>query len=65
LQRSAHVVLRIYDMRGSLIGKYIDRQMKTGLHEFTFNGDNLASGYYYFKLTVDHSVFSGKMLLLK
>ncbi len=65
LQRSAHVILRVYDVRGSLIGTYYDRQLQAGPHNFTFDGSNLASGYYFYKLTVDTKVAVGKMVLMK
>ncbi len=65
LHKSAHVVLRIYDMRGALVGKVIDENTSAGPHKYTFDARGLASGHYYFKLTVDHSVATGKMLLVK
>lgn len=65
LHRNAHVILRVYDIRGRQIGTYIDRQLNAGPHSFTFDGSNLASGYYFFKITVDQSVATGRMLLQK
>ncbi|MEJ2634085.1 MAG: T9SS type A sorting domain-containing protein [Calditrichia bacterium] len=65
LRKSADVVLRVYDVRGSLVGTYINKRLEAGRHEFKFNGSNLASGQYYFKLTVDHAVATGKMMLVK
>lgn len=65
LHKRAHVILRVYDSLGRLVGTYYDKPLNTGLHEFTFDARDLASGQYYFKLTVDRSVATGKMLLLK
>jgi hypothetical protein len=65
LHKTAHVTLRVYDIQGRHIGTYIDKEMTTGLHEFNFDGSGLASGHYFFKLTVDKSVATGKMLLQK
>jgi len=65
LHKSAHVTLRVYDVQGRHIGTYLDQDMKAGPHEFTFDGRGLASGQYFFKLTVDKSVATGKMLLQK
>jgi hypothetical protein len=65
LHKSAHVVLRIYDTRGALVGKVIDDNMTSGPHKYQFDARGLASGYYYYKLTVDKSVATGKMLLVR
>ena len=65
LHKSAHVILRIYDSLGRQVGTYYDRTLNAGMHNFTFDASNLASGQYYFKLTVDQKVATGKMMLLK
>jgi hypothetical protein len=65
LNKQAHVKLKVYDALGREIGTYIDGQMKAGSHNFEFDGSNLASGTYYFKITVDTKVATGKMMLLK
>ncbi len=65
LHKSAHVILRIYDSLGRLVGTYYDQTLNAGMYNFTFDASNLASGNYYFKLTVDHKVATGRMMLLK
>lgn len=65
LAKKANVRLRIYDSLGRQILFAIDQEMQPGEHFYTFDGSNLASGTYYYKLTVDTKVRTGRMMLLK
>jgi len=65
LHKNAHVRLKVYDALGREIGTFIDSNMKAGSHNFEFDGSNLASGTYYFKITVDTKVATGRMMLIK
>lgn len=65
LHKQAHVKLKVYNSLGQEVGTYIDEVMNMGSHKFIFDGSNLASGTYYFKMTVDTKVATGKMMLIK
>jgi hypothetical protein len=65
LPEQAQVKLTVYDALGRLVGTFIDTQMKAGNHKYLFDGSNLASGTYYYKITVDTRVATGKMMLIK
>jgi len=65
LPKQAQVKLKVYDALGRLVGTFIDTQMKAGNHKYLFDGSNLASGTYYYKMTVDTRVVTGKMMLIK
>ncbi len=65
LHKQAHVRLKVYDAVGREIGTFIDGIMKAGSHNYEFDGSNLASGTYYFKITVDTKVATGRMTLVK
>jgi len=65
LPKQSHVKLKVYDALGRLVGTFIDTQMKAGNHKYLFDGSNLASGTYYYKITVDTRVATGKMMLIK
>jgi hypothetical protein len=65
LHKPAHVKLKVYDALGREIGTFIDGNMKAGSHKYEFDGSNLASGTYYFKITVDTKVATGRMMLVK
>ena len=68
--------LKIYDVLGNEVLTLLDEEKPAGFYEIEFNrGDatghhlrgtgNLASGIYFYKLTIDGFVQSKKMILLK
>jgi hypothetical protein len=65
LHKKALVQLRIYDSLGRTVGTFINEELNPGSHEYEFDASSLASGTYYFKLTVDTKVATGKMILIK
>ena len=44
----------IFDIAGKLIETLQNGHKTAGVHEKTFEGNNLSSGIYYYKLTVRH-----------
>ena len=65
LHKKAMVELRVYDSLGRTVGTFINEELNPGSHEYEFDASSLASGTYYFKLTVDTKVATGKMVLVK
>ena len=69
LAENANVQIDIFNTAGQLIKNLTTQKMVKGQHAVTFNGSSLASGVYYYRLTVAGSkdVFSEtrKMLLIK
>ena len=57
--------LIIYDIRGREIARLIDREMDAGYHSITWNGSNVSSGIYFYRLQAGEFVQTKKMLLLK
>jgi hypothetical protein len=58
------VSLKIYDILGREVYS-MNEFMTAGEHEFIFDGSNLASGLYYYRIESNGFVESKKMLLLK
>ncbi len=65
LHKKAHVNLKIYDSLGRLINVAINKEMDIGNHKYVFNGSDLATGAYYYKITVDTKVVTGRLMLVK
>lgn len=65
LENTANVRLKIYDSLGREILNAINGKMNAGDHKYLFDGSKLASGTYYYKLTVDTKVMTGRMMLIK
>lgn len=59
------VELKIYDAIGNEVSTLINREMAPGEYEIIFNGAELASGIYLYKLIAGENVQSRKMVLMK
>jgi CotH kinase protein/Lamin Tail Domain/Secretion system C-terminal sorting domain len=59
------VQLSVFDMLGREIAVLLNRQMTTGSHRLNFSGSELASGIYFYKLSVGNSTQVRKMVLVK
>jgi hypothetical protein len=59
------VLLKIYDVLGEEVKTLINEEKPAGTYEVLFNGEALASGVYYYKLTSGNFSETKKMVLLK
>ncbi len=59
------VSLKVYDLLGKEIGILINEEKSAGVYETDFNGDNLASGLYFYKLRAGDFIQTQKLLLIK
>jgi hypothetical protein len=59
------VMLKVYDILGREVTTLVNREQNAGKHSVKFDGANLASGIYFYVLTVNNFVVSRKMNLLK
>jgi len=60
-----HVTLIVYDILGREIEKLVNEEKTAGEYEVKFNGQNLASGVYIYKLTSGSFIQVKKMQLIK
>jgi hypothetical protein len=65
IQKTGFVSLKVYDIMGREIAHLVNNIQTQGTKEITFNGSNLASGIYYYKLQTDNFSEVKKMTLLK
>jgi len=65
LPRSAMVRLCVYDILGREVAVLVNERRDAGFHEVKFDGSNLASGVYFYRLTAGDFVQSKRMLVLK
>ena len=65
LQKSAHVVLSVYNALGQKLMTLLDEPMTAGVHQQTLDGGNLPSGIYFYQLKVDGGSQVKKMELMK
>lgn len=62
---AAEVSLTVYNSSGEIVGAIKNLQRDSGKQSIDFDGTNLPSGIYFYKISAAGSVLSGKMVLLK
>ena len=58
------VQINIYNVKGTKVTT-INENISKGTNTIKWNAENVASGVYFYKMSVDNKISSGKMLLLK
>jgi hypothetical protein len=65
LPEASHVTLAVFDVTGRQVAQLVNGMQDAGQHSVTFDGSNLASGVYLYRLTAGLNTATGKMVLLK
>ncbi len=69
LKNRQNVLLSVYNILGEKVVDLIEEKLPAGFHSITWDGsDNnaqVASGIYFYRLSVENSSYSRKMVLLK
>jgi photosystem II stability/assembly factor-like uncharacterized protein len=59
------ITLKVFDILGKEITTLINEQLQPGVYEVEFNGSNLPSGVYFYRLLAGDYMAVKKMLLIK
>ena len=59
------VTLKVYDVLGNEVAVLVNEEKPAGSYEVKFNGNHLASGIYFYRLTTGSFIQTRKMILLK
>ncbi|HAX47971.1 MAG TPA: peptidase S8, partial [Bacteroidetes bacterium] len=65
LPKDAKVTLKVYDLAGKEVSILVDGNITAGFHTVEFNGSNLASGVYIYKLNAGEFSDIKKLVLVK
>ncbi|MFA5405312.1 MAG: SBBP repeat-containing protein, partial [Ignavibacteria bacterium] len=65
LPRESNVTLKVFNILGKEIMTLVDSKQTTGIYKVIFNGSNLSSGIYFYRLETDAFSNTKKMLLIK
>jgi len=65
LPKDGNVKLMVYDMLGKEVKTLVNEYSKAGQYEIPFDGSNLASGAYFFRIEAGSNVDVKKMMLVK
>ncbi len=64
-RQMSNVKIIVYDIKGKEITTLVNEKLNAGIYEATFDGSNLPSGVYFYKLTVGNYIATKKMLMIK
>ncbi len=59
------VVLKVYDATGREVATLVNKIEQSGNYEVQFNGNNFASGVYFYRLSAGKFTMTKKMLMIK
>lgn len=65
LKENTYVKLTVYDRLGREVKTLVDDQQNAGTHEVEFNGSNLPSGIYFYRIKTNEKTEVRKMILAK
>ncbi|MDW8109513.1 MAG: T9SS type A sorting domain-containing protein [Candidatus Kryptonium sp.] len=65
IPKSGRVSLVVYNAIGQEVARLIDENLESGSYKVKFNGGNLPSGIYIYKLSAEGRSISRKMVLVK
>ena len=65
LPKSSRVRLSVYDILGREVSMLVNERKDAGVHEVKFDGSDLASGVYFYRLQAGDYVGTKKLLLMK
>lgn len=65
LPKATKTTLEVYNLIGQRVATLVNSELKAGYHQVSFNGQNLASGVYLYRIEAGDFVSNKKMLLIK
>lgn len=64
LTELSNINIEVFDTQGRFIDRIVSKEMTAGFHEVVFENRGLASGVYYYRITSESGIQTGKMLLI-
>jgi hypothetical protein len=65
LPKTSHVTLSVYDILGREVSVLVNDRREAGVHEVKFDGSNLASGVYFYRIQAGDFVQAKRLTILK
>jgi len=65
LPETSKISIEVFDVTGRMVTTLVNETQTTGTHTVSFNGEDLASGLYLYRLTAGNQVFTRKLMLVK
>ncbi len=65
LPKSSNVILKVYDVLGREVTTLVNEEKHAGAYKVIFNGSNLPSGVYFYRIQAGGFVSTKKFILMK
>jgi outer membrane protein assembly factor BamB len=65
IPQSGNVTLKVFDILGNEVAVLVNKFQDSGKYDVTFEGDDLSSGIYFYKLTSGSFTDTKKLILMK
>lgn len=65
LPEESFITLKVYDILGKEVATLVNNKEQPGIHEVKFDGSQLGSGMYIYRMNVDNYTVTKKMILMK
>ena len=63
--KAGFITIKVYNILGELVSTLINEYRQAGNYEIKFNGSNLSSGVYFYRMQAGNFVEAKKLILLK
>lgn len=64
MSKTGNVKVKIYNILGKEVAILVDEKQKAGVYEVKFDGNNLSTGIYFYRLVIDGNIIDTKKLVL-
>ena len=58
-------MLKLFDILGREVATLVDAELESGVHKINFDGKDLASGIYFYRIQTEGFLKTKKLMLLK
>ncbi len=65
IKHTQYITIKVYDALGKEVMTLVNEKLSAGSYEAEFNGSNLSSGMYFYKLSAENYSSVKRMILLK
>lgn len=65
LPKNSFVKINVFDITGRILSEIVNQNLSAGSYEADFNGANLSSGIYYYRIDAGDFTATKKMILVK
>jgi hypothetical protein len=65
LPRRAHIALTVFNALGQQVSRLVQGEQDAGFHEIRFDGTDLPSGVYFYRMQAGNFIETKKLLLVK